>query len=151
MGVHLRDVSPDIIKEKRKARKAQDASIIAFRQMAEAQEIEDKDISKFPEVFTLWTEEWTGKAGSIVQDEGELYRSIHGVEEGQNTKPSQTPSMWTHIGDPTEEWPEWIQPLGAHDAYAKGAKVSHNGKHWTSDIDSNTYEPGVYGWTEQPA
>ena len=27
-------------------------------------------------------------------------------------------------------------------------KVSHNGKYWTSDVDSNVWEPGVYGWTE---
>lgn len=30
----------------------------------------------------------------------------------------------------------------------KGDKVSHNGKHWQSDIDANVYEPGVYGWSE---
>ena len=44
------------------------------------------------------------------------------------------------------------QPVGAHDAYAKGDKVSHNGKHWTSNVDSNVdsnvWETGVYGWTE---
>lgn len=40
-----------------------------------------------------------------------------------------------------EEWPEWVQPTGAHDAYAKGAKVVHNGKHWTSVIDANVWEP----------
>ena len=34
------------------------------------------------------------------------------------------------------------------DAYPKGAKVSHNGKHWISDLDANVWEPGVYGWTE---
>lgn len=36
----------------------------------------------------------------------------------------------------------------AHDAYAQGDKVSHNGKHWTSKVDNNVWEPGVYGWTE---
>ena len=44
--------------------------------------------------------------------------------------------------------PAWSQPLGAHDAYAAGAKVSHNGQHWTSDINGNVWEPGVYGWTQ---
>ena len=47
MGVHIRQMSPDIIKDKRKTRKAQEASIIAFQRMAEAQEIEDNDISQF--------------------------------------------------------------------------------------------------------
>ena len=39
--------------------------------------------------------------------------------------------------------------MGAHDAYPQGAKVSHQGKHWVSEIDANNYEPGVYGWAEQ--
>lgn len=47
--------------------------------------------------------------------------------------------------------PEWVQPTGAHDAYAKGDEVSHLGKAWVSDIDANVYEPSVYGWTEIPA
>jgi len=48
----------------------------------------------------------------------------------------------------TEEWPEWIQPTGAHDAYNIGDKVSHNSKHWINTINANVYEPGVYGWDE---
>ena len=35
------------------------------------------------------------------------------------------------------------------DAYRKGDKVTHNGSRWTSDVDGNTWEPGVYGWTEK--
>lgn len=50
---------------------------------------------------------------------------------------------WT--GD--NEWPAWVQPTGGHDAYARNARVSHVDKHWTSDIDANVWEPGVYGWT----
>ena len=52
-------------------------------------------------------------------------------------------------GDPAEEWPEWSQPIGAHDAYAAGDKVSHNSKHWVSNVNANVWEPGVYGWDEQ--
>ena len=63
--------------------------------------------------------------------------------------PDKAVSLYVRIADPAEEWPEWVQPLGAHDAYPQGAKVSHQGKHWVSEIDANTYEPGVYGWAEQ--
>ena len=35
-------------------------------------------------------------------------------------------------------------------SYSKGAKVSHNGKHWVSDVEANVWEPGVSGWTEVP-
>ena len=27
-------------------------------------------------------------------------------------------------------------------------KVTHNGKTWVSDVDSNVWESGVYGWSE---
>lgn len=48
-----------------------------------------------------------------------------------------------------ETYPKWVQPTGAHDAYQRGDKVSHNGKNWVSDADGNVWEPGVYGWTEE--
>lgn len=40
------------------------------------------------------------------------------------------------------------QSAVAHDAYAKGDKVSYGGKHWESTVDNNVWQPGVYGWTE---
>lgn len=40
----------------------------------------------------------------------------------------------------------WVQPTGAHDAYAKGAQVSNNGKIWESTIAANVWAPGVSGW-----
>jgi hypothetical protein len=43
--------------------------------------------------------------------------------------------------------PDWVQPLGATDAYAAGAQVRHNGTIWTSTVDGNVWEPGVYGWS----
>ena len=47
-------------------------------------------------------------------------------------------------------WPEWQQPLGAHDAYAIGAKVLFGGKVWESLIEGNVWSPSVYpqGWKE---
>lgn len=41
---------------------------------------------------------------------------------------------------------EWEQPLGAHDAYAVGMKVTYQGKTWENSHPNNTYVPGVYGW-----
>ena len=128
---------------------AQAVAEIMFVKMAQEQQLDDTTVAEFPELFVQWDENWRGKAGDIVRDEGQLYRSIHDVTDaGQNRKPSENPSMWTRIGNPLEEFPEWIQPLGAHDAYSKGAKVSYNGKKWTSDSVGNVWEPGVYGWTE---
>lgn len=50
----------------------------------------------------------------------------------------------------TYKYPAWVQPTGSHDAYTKGARVSHNGKKWRNDdYDANVWEPGVYGWVEE--
>jgi hypothetical protein len=49
-----------------------------------------------------------------------------------------------------EEYPEYVQPLGAHDAYKIGDKVTFNGKKYVSLIDGNNWTPSVYpaGWEE---
>lgn len=50
---------------------------------------------------------------------------------------------------PTEnEWPEWVRPTDATNAYPKNAKVSHNDKHWVSNVDANVWEPGATGITQ---
>ena len=50
-----------------------------------------------------------------------------------------------------EEWPEWVQPTGAHDAYGVGDKVTYNGKHYVSKIAGNVWSPDAYpaGWEAQ--
>lgn len=116
---------------------------------SEDSRLDDETLSEHADVFPIWDEYWRGKRGDIVRDEGKLFRSIHDVNDaGQNRKPSATPSMWTPIGNPGEEWPEWSQPLGGHDAYMSGDKVAYDGKHWISTADNNVWQPGVYGWEE---
>ena len=133
-------------------RELMEVSSLVFVQMAQDGTLDDVTIAEHPSLFPTWTENWTGKAGTILMDEGNLYKSIHDVTNvGQNTKPSSTPSMWTRIGNPLDEYPEWVQPIGAHDAYSYGDKVSHNGKKWVSTVagtSSNVWEPGAYGWEE---
>lgn len=62
--------------------------------------------------------------------------------------PDTASSLYKKVGFTDTGLPVWTQPLGASDAYMKGDKVSHNDKIWTSDVDGNVWEPGVYGWTE---
>ena len=68
---------------------------------------------------------------------------VYGWTKEEEKEPEDQP---TEPEEPTVE--EWVQPTGAHDAYSAGDVVSHNGKTWKSDISSNVWEPGVYGWSE---
>ena len=60
--------------------------------------------------------------------------------------PDITPALWVIVS--AEEWPEWVQPTGVHDAYNNGDKVSRAEKHWISTMNANVYEPGIFGWNE---
>ena len=88
-------------------------------------------------------------AGDRVLYNDLLYKVLQAHTSQSDWTPDTAVSLFVRVDDPGEEWPEWRQPTGAQDAYAKDAKVSHNGKHWTSDVDANVWEPGAYGWTEQ--
>lgn len=54
-----------------------------------------------------------------------------------------------NIPDAGQDIPQWAQPEGAHDAYAKDAEVLYGGLVWVSTVDANVWEPGVYGWLQQ--
>ena len=100
-----------------------------------------------PKLFPMWALK-DYAIGDRVQYEGNLYKCLQAHTAQADWTPDVAVSLWVRVDDPSIEWPDWIQPVGAQDAYAKGAKVSHNDKHWISDVDSNVWEPGVYGWTE---
>lgn len=98
------------------------------------------------ELFPLWSVGKSYATGDRVQYEGTLYKCVQAHTSQADWTPPVTPALWTAVS--IDEYPAWVQPTGAHDAYSKGDKVTHSGKRWTSDVDNNTWEPGVYGWTE---
>ena len=108
----------------------------------------DEQALEVKELYPLWAADTAYTADTVVRYNDKLYRCLQSHTAQSDWTPPAVPALWVEIADPNEEWPAWVQPTGAHDAYAMGAKVSHNDKHWTSDIDANVYEPSVYGWTE---
>ena len=55
------------------------------------------------------------------------------------------------IPDPEpEEYPEYVQPTGAHDAYNTGDKITYNGKKYVCKMDGCVWTPDAYpdGWEE---
>lgn len=122
---------------------------IVFTTMAEAGNIDDVTAAEHADLFSPWAYPVNYTAGQIRRyTDGKLYKCLQAHTSQADWTPDTAVSLWVSISDPAEEWPEWSQPQGAHDAYEQGAKVSHNEKHWTSDVANNVWEPGVYGWTE---
>ena len=52
---------------------------------------------------------------------------------------------------PADEWPEYVQPTGAHDAYKIGDKMTYNGQHYICKMDGCVWPPDAYpaGWEVQ--
>lgn len=106
------------------------------------------------ESVAILFEDWQSGVAYAVGDrrkyDGLLYRCVQAHTSQADWTPPVVPALWVRTS--TEEWPEWIQPTGAHDAYNKGDKVSHNEKHWVSLVDGNVWEPGAVGtealWAE---
>ena len=108
--------------------------------------LEDKDALDGIELYAQW-EPWLAYAvGDRRRYEDTLYRCVQAHTSQDDWTPDVTPALWVIVS--LNEFPEWIQPTGAQDAYNVGDKVSHNGKHWISNVNANVWEPGVYGWDE---
>ena len=109
----------------------------------------DEDALQAVELFPQWV---TGHAYVVderLQYNGVLYRVVQAHTSQADWTPDITPALFVVVS--LDEWPEFVQPTGAHDAYNKGDKVTFEGKHYISLIDGNVYSPAAYpaGWQEQ--
>ena len=70
----------------------------------------------------------------------DLQTRVQNLEDGTTAPGSQEKSE-------TEEWPEYVQPTGAHDAYWNGDKVTWQGGHYTCTAPEGVacvWDPGTY-------
>lgn len=75
-------------------------------------------------------------------ENNKFYKVLQNHTSQADWTPDTAVSLYVEIPDPAEEWPEWKQPTGAHDAYSVGDKVSYNKEHYISQINGNTTVPG---------
>ena len=63
--------------------------------------------------------------------------------EGETTEEPSEPVQ-------EDEYPEYVQPTGAHDAYNIGDKITYNGKKYICQMNGCVWAPDVYpqGWQE---
>lgn len=82
--------------------------------------------------------------------DAQLYQVLQDHTSAEEWIPGAAPSLYKAVGVTEEGYPEWVQPLGASDAYNTGDIVSYNGVLYKSVIDGNTWSPEAYpaGWEE---
>lgn len=109
----------------------------------------DADALESVELFPTWAAGVAYTVDERIQYGGTLYRVVQAHTSQADWTPDKTPALFVVVS--LDEWPEFVQPTGAHDAYKKGDKVTFEGKHYISLIDANVYSPTAYpaGWQEQ--
>lgn len=76
----------------------------------------------------------------------QLYQVLQDHTSAEEWTPDTAASLYKKVGVTEDGYPEWVQPLGATDAYNTGDIVSYEGVLYKCTSDSNVYAPGVYGW-----
>lgn len=80
----------------------------------------------------------------------QLYQVLQDHTSTEEWTPDAATGLYKAVGVTEDGYAEWVQPLGASDAYNTGDIVSYNGVLYRSLIDGNTWAPDTYpaGWEE---
>lgn len=80
--------------------------------------------------------------------DAQLYQVLQDHTSAEVWTPDTAKSLYKAIGVTESGFPEWVQPLGASDAYNTGDVVSYNGTLYRSLVDGNVWAPDAYpaGW-----
>lgn len=125
------------------------SELVALRRIIEAaaQSLPDERALEAVCLHPLWAGGAAYEAGFKARYNGALYKCLtaHTAQDGWT--PAVSPSLWAKVLVEDGAILAWEQPDSTN-GYRKGDKVTHNGRTWVSDVDSNIWEPGVFGWTE---
>jgi hypothetical protein len=123
-----------------------------IEQMAE--NLDDETAEQNPNVFPNWEVGVEYKVDYKVRYNDVVYKVLQAHTSQADWTPDVAVSLFVkvHKQDPQDEFPDWVQPTGAHDAYEYGEKVSHllkedgTKRHWISTFKgANVWEPGSVG------
>lgn len=124
----------------------------------ETSELSDEDALDVAALFQTWASKLPhdGKpaqpvvAGERLWYDGKLYKVLQPHTPQSDWTPDATSALYVEVS--IVEWPDFVQPTGAHDAYMRGDKMTFEGQHYISLIDNNVYSPAAYpaGWELQP-
>lgn len=117
----------------------------------------DTQLEKMLEIPSVYPAYAVGKAYAVKEvfsygvnavGDPQLYQVLQAHTSAAEWTPDTTPSLYKAIGVTENGYPEWVQPLGASDAYNTGDIVSYNGELYRSTVDGNVWSPDTYpqGW-----
>ena len=135
--------------------------ILAFQRLIGKQltdmtdKMEESEIIEYADLYPTWKPSGIYKLNSIYSygvnqdDETQLWKCTieHNYDHHVYESPEVVPALWKKIGFTEEGYPIWTQPLGVHDSYQIGDRVSFEGHIYECNTANNTWSPTTYGWT----
>jgi len=146
----IEEIIPPAVSERELQDKARlKAQQLAVKSLIQADSISSNEMLEVAPLFPAYE---VGKAysiGDVFTYKRSLYEVIQAHTSQADWLPDSTPSLYKNH-TPKGEIEDWRQPLGAHDAYRIGDKVTHNEQTWVcvkGDANGkNVWAPGIYGW-----
>ena len=114
--------------------------------MVLADELTKEEAKAIAGLFRPWKTGESVEIGTLRQYGGDLYKCVQTHVSPADWTPDVTPALWV-IKSAPGIIPVWVQPTGAHDAYAIEDQVQwpEGGPVWESLVADNVWEPGAVG------
>lgn len=104
--------------------------------------VDDDTALTMAPLYPEWQAGQEYKTGNRLRfGDGGFVRVLQDHKSQNDWQPDATPSLYSVISDPAEEWPEFKQPTGAHDVYMAGDKMTYKGEHYTCQRDNVAHSP----------
>lgn len=125
------------------------ALALTTRKTLDPATLTDEELYKVANLYPVWSFPATYAVDDIVSYGGILYRCVQSHTSQADWGPEFVPALFTPYRNPSAAPEAWVQPTGAHDAYAIGDRVTHDNPNdasniwiYESAIAANTTEPG---------
>lgn len=104
--------------------------------------LDDETAVQGVQLYPAWAAGVAVQVGQRYQYNGQLYKVVQAHTTQADWTPDKTPALFVVVS--LDEWPEFVQPTGAHDAYKTGDKITYNGEHYVCKMDACTWSPSEY-------
>ena len=94
------------------------------------------------DLFPSWKAGMAVKVGERYRYGEKLYRVVQAHTTQVGWTPDVVPALFTVVS--LDEWPEYVHPTGAADAYIRGDKVTFQGRHYICQMDGCVWSPADY-------
>ena len=106
-----------------------------------------EELAVLANVYPAWEPDEDVVSGDLRSFDNMLWKVVQGHRTQADWTPPVAKALWVRTAPP-DVIPEWVQPLGSHDAYPLGYQTTRNGNLYTNERPANVSEPGTFdsGW-----